>query len=415
MRPIDAMTLRALRGSRAGDKVVAFARYGDSTLPDPLPISSYGFSWDSTRQVQSFSCTIADNTGKLAPWLLEDPLGVGGSVLDLRYEVGQTGTQINLGPYRVVTNQPKERWLTYIIDERGRVNKGSAIPKDKALKFVPGGASIEIGAYDLGWVTKKDRLIAPESPPVGGPDGDGLTPNTVVSEVTRLMRDICGVVVAPGVTDQSVSANVIYERERMDAVQDLCKRIFCDYRFTGEGLLEIYPVLEQPPVATLQGGPDGLLVAVDRAQDAEGLKNRFVVDGTRELEDGKSEPIRAIVDIDYGVLSIDGPFGRVPEFYSSTMIASQAQADAYATQMALSQISGLTIDLAVTCLPMPHLQHGDWVTVANPVVNGEPVPLVGKIKAMQLKSGSGLAPAPMELIVQCSYWTVASVIAQGRR
>lgn len=407
MRQIDEYGRRALIGSRAGDKIVAFARYGSTVHPDPIPISRYAFSWDATRQIQSLSCTVADNTGALAPWLLEDPLGVGGAVLDVRYEIGGTDTQINLGPYRIAQNRPKERWLTYIIDNKGQINPDSQLGKDKQLKFVPGGATIELTAYDLGLTVKKDRLIAPESPPVG-------TSPTVVSEVTRLMRDICGVVVADGVTDVAVSPNIVYERERLDAVQDLCKRIFCDYRFTGEGLLEIYSILEQDPVETLRGGPEGMLVSVDRSQDLEGLYNRFVVDGTRELSDGKTEPVRGIVDIDSGVLSIHGPHGRVPEFYSSTMITSQAQADSYATQMALSQITGLTIDLAVEALPMPHLQHGDWVTVANPVVDGEPVPLVGRIKSMDLKSGNGTAPSTMTLIVQCSYWTVQSVIGAGR-
>ena len=407
MRQIDDASKRALRGSRAGDKIVAFARYGSTVHPDPIPISRYAFSWDTTRQIQSFTCTVADPTGALAPWLLEDPLGVGGAVLDLRYEIGGTGTQINLGPYRIAQNRPKERWLSYIIRNDGSVNPDSPLGKDKELKFVPGGATMDITAYDLGLTVKKDRLIAPESPPTG-------TSPTVVSEVKRLLRDICGVVVMPGVGDVAVSPNIIYERERLDAVQDLCKRIFCDYRFNGEGLLEIYPVLEQAPVETLAGGPEGLLVAVDRSQDLEGLSNRFVVDGTRELADGKTEPIRGIVDIDTGVLSITGPHGRVPEFYSSTMITTQEQADNYATQMALSQLTGLTIDLAVTCLPMPHLQQGDWVTVANPIVDGDPVPLVGRVKSLDLKSGTGTAPAPMSLVVQCSYWTVQSVIGAGR-
>lgn len=407
MRQIDDASKRALRGSRAGDKIVAFARYGSTVHPDPIPISSYAFNWDATRQVQSFTCGVADNTGALAPWLLEDPLGVGGAVLDLRYEIGGTGTQINMGPYRIAQNRPAERWLSYIIDNKGQINVDSPLPNDKQLKLVPGGATIDITAYDIGLTVKKDRLIAPESPPTG-------TSPTVVSEVTRLLRDICGVTVAAGVTDIPVSPNIIYERERMDAVQDLCKRIFCDYRFTGEGLLEIYSILDQTPLETLAGGPEGLLVRVDRSQDLEGLYNRFVVDGTRELEDGKSEPVRSVVDIDSGVLSITGPHGRVPEFYSSTMITSQAQADAYATQMALSQLTGLTVDLQVIALPMPHLQHGDWITVATPVVDGDPVPLVGRVKSMVLKSGKGLAPAPMELVVQCSYWTVQQIIGAGR-
>lgn len=409
MRPIDSKTERALRGSRAGDKVVVFARYG-STIANrgqPLPISSYSFGWDASRQIQQFSCRVTDPTGELAPWLLEDPLGVGGAVLDVRYEVGTVGEQIAMGPYRIKTSKPEERWLSYIIDETGKVNTDTPIPNNKALKYVPGGTHVDITAFDTARIIKRDRLISPESPPTG-------TSPTVVSEVTRLLRDICAVTTGAGVSDIAVSPNIIYERDRMDAVQDLCKRIFCDYRFTGSGVLEIYSMLEQEPVATLQGGPEGLLVRVDRSQDDEGLYNRFVVDGTRELADGKTEPIRAVADIDSGVLDINGAYGRVPEFYSSNMIATQEQADVYATQMMLSQMTGLTVNLEVTCLPMPHLQHGDWVTVANPIVDGEPVPLVGRITAMTLRSGKGLAPAPMVLTVQCSYWTVAVAIGAVR-
>lgn len=409
MRQIDAAALRALRGSRAGDKVIAYARYGSTvTHAEPLPLASYSFSWDIGRQIQSVNLSVKDPTGKLAPWLLSDPLGVGGAILDLRYEIGGTGTQVNLGPYRISTSKPTERWRTYLIDELGAVHEAdSPLPKDKALKYVPGGATVDITAYDIGRTIKRDRLVAPESPPTGSSP-------TVVSEVKRLLADICGVTTAAGVTDMAVSPNIIYERDRMDAVQDLCKRIFCDYRITGEGLVEIYPILEQAPVAVLQGGPEGLLVRVDRSQSDEGLYNRFVVDGMRDDADGKSTPIRAIVDLDTGELGVRTPYGRVPEFYSSNMIATQDQADAYAVQMATSSLSGLTVDLAVTCLPLPHLQHGDWVTVANPVVHGEPVPLIGKVKAVTLKSGNGLAPAPMDLIVECSYWAVQSTIGAGR-
>lgn len=404
MRQIDENGLRALRGSRAGDKVIGYARYGSTvTYADPLPITSYSFSWDKSRQIQQVNLSIADNTGRLAPWLLDDPLGVGGSVIDLRYAIGGTDTQVNLGPYRIKSSRPDERWSAYVIDERGKVHDADyPLAKDKAIKYVPGGATIDIVAYDIGRTIKRDRLVAPESPPTTG------TP-TVVSEVKRLLADICGVTVAAGVGDITVSSNIIYERDRMDAVQDLCKRIFCDFRITGEGLVEIYPLLPQTPVATLQGGPEGLLVKVDRSQDDEGLYNRFVVDGMQD-----TRPIRSIVDIDSGVLGVRTPYGRVPEFYSSNMIATQEQADAYAVQMATTQMSGLTTDLMVTCLPMPHLQHGDWVTVANPVVDGEPVPLVGQIKSMTLKSGKGLAPAPMDLVVECSYWAVQSAIGAGR-
>lgn len=407
MRPIYEDALLALHGSRAADRLEVYVRYGNKLAwPDPLPITKYGFDWDSGRQVQRFSCQVADETGALAPWLLEDPLGVGGARLDVRYIVGGTTSPILMGVYRVASNAPEERWFTYVIRNDGEIHRDSPMANDTRLHYVSGGASIAVTAYDLGLVVKKDRLLAPESPPSGT--------HTVTDEITRLMQEIAPVTWGADVVDRNLSGNIVYERDRLDSIQDLCRRIFCDYRWTGDGQMQIYSILEQYPVATLEGGPEGLLVKVDRAQDIEGLYNRFVVDGTYTDSEGNSKPVRSITQIESGPLSVFGPHGRVPEFYSSNMIANQGDADEYADQMAASQLTGMTVDLAVTCLPLPHLEIGDWVQVGNPVVDGDPVPLVGRVKAIQLASGQGIAPGPMQVVVQCSYWTVQSVIGSGR-
>lgn len=381
--------------------MVAYVWYdGSLAYPRALPITSWSFDWDITRQVQRFTCDIADEDGKLAPWLLEDPLGVGGAELQVQYHVGSAGI-INMGWYGIDGSTPDERWRTYLIDNRGAVHPDSEIGNNKDLIYVSGGATVSLAAYDRAQKGKRARLIAPESPPSGS--------NTVMAEITRLMRDICPVVKDSAVVDIDVSGNIVYERERLDAVQDLAKRLFADYRMNGDGQMEIYPIAEQDPVATLEGGPGGLLIKVDRAQSSEGLHNVFVVDGTKQNSDGTVTPIRAIDIIDSGPLSAYGPFGMVPEFYSSNLITTQDQANAYAFEMKVSQLAGLTTDLAVTCPPLPHLQQGDWVTVANPVINQVAIPLIGKIKTMSM-SGKG-APGPMQLVVQCSYWDVQTAIS----
>jgi hypothetical protein len=404
MRQIDSNTLNALAGSRAGDQVVAYVWYaGSLAYPDPLPVTSWGFSWDITRQVQRFDCVVADPDGKLTPWLLEDPLGVGGSRLQVRWDVGAAGS-VNMGWYRIAGSVPEERWHSYIITESGRVNPDSPIPPDKKLVMVTGGATISLSAYDFALIAKKDELLAPESPPAGA---------TIVSEIKRLMRDIAPVSTAAGVVDRAVSPSLVYEKDRLDAVQDLCNRISCDYRMNGDGQMEVYPLAQQAPVAVLRGGPEGMLVKVDRAQDMEGLYNRFVVDGTRKVTgpDGSTLdiPVRGLAEITAGPLSVNGPHGRVPKAYSSRMITSQQDADDYALEMMQTQIAGLTVDLKVIALPLPHLQQGDWVQVGNPVVNGQEATLTGRVKAMDLRS-NGTAPDRMTLTVQCSYADVQAVI-----
>jgi len=396
VRQVDANTLAALTGSRSAEGITVYVWYGGRlAYPDPLPVTDPSFSWDRTRQIQTMDLTVADKDGKLAPWLLEDPLGVGGSRLQVRYNVGGAGA-INIGWYRITAPEPNERWRSYIIDEAGRVNPDSPIPAGKKQVMVSGGATIKIQADDLGVMIKADRLLAPESP-------QGSSP-TVIGEIKRLAGDIVPVVTASGVVDRPVNKTLIYERERLDAIQALCKSIACDYRMNGDGQLEIYPITQQAPVAVLRGGAEGLLVKVDRSQKYDGLYNRFVVNGT-----ATDRPVQAITEITAGPLSVTGPHGRVPTFYESNMIETQAQANDYAQTMMSTHIAGLTTDLKVTCLPIPHVQQGDWVQVGNPVVNGQSFVLAGMVKAIS-QPFSGTVPGPCTVTVECSYADVQTAL-----
>ncbi len=403
MRGIDKNTLAALTGSRQGDGITAYVWYaGKLAVPTPLPISAWGLDWDITRQVQSGSVTVADVGGKLAPWLLEDPLGVGGSRLQITYQVGGAGT-VNLGWYRITQSQPTEAWRSYTIDNLGQINPNSPIPPGKRRIDVTGGAKITLNIQDLGVVIANDQLEAPDSPRTA----------TVVSEVVRLLDGIVPVVSAPGVVDRSVNSTLVYQGDRLNAVQDLCKRISCDYRMNGNGQFEIYPVAAQTPLWTVQGGPEGALVSVDRSQSLDGLFNVFIADGTATVtrSDGTTAqvPIRGRAAISSGPLRAGGPHGNYRKFYSSTMLTTQAQCDAYAAVMRDTQIAGLTTDLVIQCLPNPSLQQGDWVTVAAPVVNGQAVTLNGRIKTMSLKS-VGNSVDKMTLTVACSYADVQTVM-----
>lgn len=401
MRPIDANTLEALSGSRSGDRLVCWVWYGGRlALEDPLPVSSWGLSGDTGRKAAALSLSIDDPSGELAPWLLEDPLGVGGARIQCTYMVGGAGS-IPLGWYRITRSEPEEQWRAYLIDEGGTVTPDTAIPEGKLLRVVPGGASISVNADDLAVVLDMDRLIAPESPPAS---------STVLSEIRRLCADRIPVTVAAGVVDADVSSQLVYDGQtpRLEAVQDLAARIGCGVRVDGQGFLAVYPITSAP-VVTLRGGPEGLLVRVDASQDVSGLYNRFVVDGTADNE----RPVRAIADITAGPLKVDPKgHGVVPKFYSSNLIATQEQADAYAREMRDTQLAGLTTDLRVTCAPLPHLEVGDWATVFRPVVDGRVVSLDGRVTALSLKGGADGTQA-MDLTVSCSYSAVQAAFHGG--
>ncbi|MDN5667044.1 MAG: hypothetical protein L0G87_01445 [Renibacterium salmoninarum] len=364
-----------------------------------MNVSAWSINWDRQRQVSQLNLSIIDESAVQAPWLLEDPLGVGGAELQVIYDVGGAGS-VNLGWYRITQSEPDDKWRAYLIDEKGRLNPNSPVPPDKRLVQVTGGTQIQITAQDRGRNAQNYRLIAPESPP-------GVAP-TIVSEIRRLMDGIAPVVVTTGVIDRAVNKTLVYQDDRLNAVQDLAKRISCDVRFYGDGQCEIYPISAQPPVWVVAGGPEGALVSINRNQSLDGLYNIFVVDGTATVS-GQATPVRGITQITSGPLSVTGPHGRVPKFYSSPMISTQSEADAYARTMMNTQIAGLTTDLKIECLPNPAIQQGDWVTVASPVVNNQEVSLIGSVKTMDLRS-SGSAVGSMMLTVECSYNDVQTVI-----
>lgn len=393
MRDIDATSLQALNGSRTGDQITVWAWYaGNLAWPEPLQVSTWGMDWDGTRQLQNLTLTIADPDGKLSPWMFEDPLGVGGTRLQVTYQIGGAGT-VNMGWYRVTQNTPAERWTAYVIDNLGQVNPGSPIPKDKALVLELSAATVQVTGQDLAVEAANNRLLAPDSP-------QGASP-TIMSEIARLLDGIVPVVTYGTVNDRAVNKTLIYQDDRLNAVQDLCKRISCDYRMNGDGQFEVYPITKQDPVWTIAGGPEGVLVEVDRTQNLTGLYNVFVADGTMTANNQQT-PIRGIARITGGPMAAGGPHGTYPVFYQSTMLTTQAQCDGYAATMRDTQIKGLTTDLKVTCLPHPALQVGDWVTVAAPVINQQVAPLVGMVKTMGLQS-SGTAPQAMTLTVECAY------------
>lgn len=406
MRDIDAVSLSALNGSRPGDYFTVWVWYaGQLALQVPLDVSNCEVSWDTTRQVQTFDCDVADPSGKLVPRLFNDILGVGGSQLQVIYTVGGAST-VNIGWFRITNPKPAENWRTYIIDDLGNVNPGSSIPPGKKLAWVSGGASIHLSCQDLAGDIGRNKLEAPDSP-------QGASP-TILSEIARLVGDICPVVATATVVDRSVNKTLIYKDDRLNAVQDLCKRIQCDYRMNGDGQLEVYPTVLTAPVWTLRGGPDGVVVSVDWEQNIDGLYNVFIAEGTGTDPHGNQYPLLGRASITDGPMAEGGEFGTAQDTYSSTMLTTQAECDAYAITMRDTFVAGLTVLLNVTCAPNPALQQGETVLVGSPVVDGQAVDLLGNVQTMDLKTNGNTVDA-MTLTVACPYATVATVFGSVDR
>lgn len=411
MRELDEQTQEILLGSRSGDRLIVYVWYdGQLAYQDALPVDSWKLSYDDTRQIKgTLSIDVHDDSGRLSPWLPDDALGVGGSQLQAIYEVGG-GTQVNMGWFRITENSPDDLWKLYRIEDLGHNELDSDVPPDMREISVSQGSSIAVDAEELTVNIKRDRFIAPESPRGSSP--------TVLGELARITADIVPLNVPDTITDKAISRSVIYERERLDAVEDLISRLDAGWRMNGNGELELYPLSDRASRWRIAGGEGGALVRVSRKQSLDGLDNIFVSDGTKKATNSKGEqvdlPVRGIAMVRHGPLGADGPHGRSTVFRSSPLITSEAIAIADAQTFRDNTLARQTIDLTVTCLPNPALETGDYVTVAQPVLSGERVTLDGRIKTMELSGGAGTVDA-MVLTVTCDADLVQRIMRSALR
>lgn len=388
MRAMSEAALSALTGSRAGERLICHVWYDGQVVAPDVPVSDWSIASDGSRQVRTqVSLTITDVDGTLAPWGVDDPLGVGGARVQLIYALTPTET-VDLGYFRITTSDPAENWTLHAAGTRAM--------------WVSGGAQIPVGADDLTALAVADRLLAAESPGAG---------STVLSEVRRLLSGIMPVTVAARVADRAVATSTVFERERMDAVEDLLAMISCTHRMTGDGQLEVYPTAPGAPVWEVAGGDDGVMVSLRRSQSTDGLYNAAVSEGA--TPDGRQLIGRAFETT--GPLRWEGPHGRRPVFHAATgILTTQAAVDADATSILAGSLRGRTVDLSITCLPHPGLQCGDVVTVASPTVTGAEIELTGVVRKTGLR-GSAAGVSPMTMTVECAYEDVQAVAAAIRR
>ncbi|MDP9185632.1 MAG: hypothetical protein M3O29_08200 [Actinomycetota bacterium] len=385
MRTLTPGMVDAISGSAPDARAVAYAWYdGELAEKDPLPLGNWSITWDgddNTLIQGKGSFTVADGSGRLAPWGFDEPLSAAGSKLQVSFVCGNES--VDLASLTISANQPTEQWRVV----------------GPALVWVPGGASIPVTADDLTLLVQDAPFITPEAPPAGA---------TVIGEVRRLLTGICPVTLAAGVTDKPVPASIIYKDDRLAAVFDLVKSLNCRYRMTGNGQLEIYPLTRTDPVWTIRGKDGGALVSLNRSQARADLIN-----GVVSTSSSPSVEIQRTAWIEAGPLRLDGPFGRKVKRHNA--IADTADGVLADAQTELDNSMLLkTVPLKVMCTPHPGIQIGDWVRLAQPVIDGSEFPLDGRVSYVQLK-GSPQGVEAMQLVVDCALSDVQAVGLYVRR
>jgi len=357
-----------IAGTTIGDRLIVTAWRGGNLVAGPLNLVAWTMDWDATRSVQGQATfTIADPDGLLAPWALTDPLAPAGTRLHVEYELGISGTRIPLGVWRIRKADPQETWRTY---RHG----------DQRLRII-GGGQITLTADEETCSLLMDRL---------DPGARVPKENRPLSEVAYLASEYLATSLAPGVTDtKAIPPSLVYEEDRLGAIEDLLQIAGCAHRMTGEGNLEILPEIGTNTGWIIDGGEEGALINLTRSLSDEGLYNAAISTGTGPDQ----TPLLGRAYLTSGPLTRGGPFGTVPIFHQGIATDQPGITRDAETLLSNRQTKG-EVELQIECLAHPAIQPHDLVTIVAATTAGES-PIKGRVVTMSLVSANTEAgPVP---------------------
>jgi hypothetical protein len=378
--------LDALRESAADVSMVFNIWYNQQLVYPNVPATSWSINWDKTRQTKGQGTfTFLDPDAKLLPWGYEDPLSVGGGMVQSKLICGSSS--VDLAFQRITRSEPAESWRLY---QPGGVKT-----------WVAGTHTIAIQADDLTTVVSANRFLAPETPAAGA---------TVFGELARVCKPFMNVVIDGALTDRPVPATVVYKGDRMATVQQLADAIGAGLRVTGGGQLSVYAP-QTTSVWTVKGGDhDANLVTAKRSALYAGLYNAVV---SRTVLSNGAE-LQAVVVQRGGPLDWDGPHGHVPYEHQANFATDQSSVQADATTMLQSIIKSRSSTIPFTAKIHPGIETGDPVTLMMPIFDGTEWPLPGTISSVTI-GGNGNVGATMDYTVDVLDTDIAAIAAINKK
>lgn len=333
MRPVSDRFLAALHGShRAVSQafIVAPGQTGTSPTGTELEIISGDIRFDAKAQVRAtLSLEVPGDAG--FPEGPSDDLTPYGNEVFVRRGLdygGGTIEWVSLGYYRI-----------------------HSVEQDEA----PDG---------LIRVTATDRMQGIVDARLFGPDRFGATQEfgTVVESLVWPVFGWATIEWDDATDDEQIGRVLLVEEDRYAALDDLItsrgKIWYWDYR----GVLVIKdPPAATEPVWTCNAGADGVLVRLSRDLSREGVYNAVVATGEAFDE---TVPARAVaVDDDPTSPTYwEGPFGRVPRYYSSPLLLTNAQALSAAGSI-LRQSLGVPYEVDFESIVNPALELLDPIRI----------------------------------------------------
>ncbi|MFD8315899.1 DUF5047 domain-containing protein [Kitasatospora purpeofusca] len=334
MYPVSAAFLAALATPhQVVHRVDAY--YGGVLTMADLPITGGTVTVDRGSKVRrTLSLELADPA--YLPWSPTDPLAVYGQSLVVSRGIQfPDGTQemCPLGTFRV--DEPSGDVYTGPVTVTGR--------------------SAEAALQD-------DRFTAPRSTA-----GATSTVAMITALVTETMPDAVVVNLTAGTRDQSCAA-VVWDAQadRWDAVAQLATSMQAEIYVD---VLDRFVLVDAPdletatPVWTVGEGPTGTLITVARKISRAGVYNAVVASGESTTSGVPPVSAMATDDDPASPTRWGGPYGRVPRFYASGLLVTEAQCAATAASMLRNALAP-TMETSIACLPNPALEAGDCLRLS---------------------------------------------------
>ena len=340
MRPVSERFLSTLRGSHLA---VFRARVQNSFLISPgaidpggteIPILGGDVKFSATAEIRA---TLSLTTEWPWPVSASDTLAPYGHYVyverGLAYGNGQR-EWVGLGYYRIDTIEQDE---------------------------TPGGV-IEISGSDRNAGLRDARFLAPQQFPSTMTNGD------LVNQLIWGVYFYAGIIEwdDPDVRDDTINRTIVAEDDRLGTLLDLITSLgkigYWDHR--GIFVIKTPPSTSGGPSWTIDAGQDGVLVQMSRGLTRERVYNAVVATG--EAGDTTAPAYGVAYNLDpssptyYG-----GGFGRVPMFYSSPFLTTDAQAQA-AAEALLRQNLGLPYQVDLSSIANPAIEPYDVLGVAYP-------------------------------------------------
>jgi hypothetical protein len=184
--------------------------------------------------------------------------------------------------------------------------------------------------------------------------------NLVLEVYPNAEMDIYPEVIASTIREAST-----VEEDRYGFLRDMATSRGCIMYFDYRGILVVTPAPDPAvPVWRVDAGPTGVLISARRQLSRAGVYNAVVASGTEADTSTNDPPPRAAVldeDPDSATYFY-GPFGKVPRFYSSPLLYTDAQCELAAASI-LERVTGLPYSMDLTAIPNPALEPLDPIGV----------------------------------------------------